>query len=254
MIARPNQPAPSCPAASTRAILAGTELRFHADCAIEHTAQRTLFIADTHFGKAATFRAAGIPTPQGTTARDLQRITSLIHATAAEHLIILGDLLHARQGRLPDTMDTIATWRKTHRQLAITLIRGNHDLRSGDPPSDWNITCHSEPHILGPFTLRHHPPEPSHPAPCAAPITLAGHLHPAIVLRDRTGQRARFPAFIAEPTSTTHPEHWLLTLPAFGSFTGSKAITPSDQSRLWAIVDGAVVALHASAKHPHNQT
>ena len=43
-----------------------------------------LIVADVHFGKAATFRAGGIPVPGGTTAEMLRRLSvaldlSLIH-------------------------------------------------------------------------------------------------------------------------------------------------------------------------------
>jgi DNA ligase-associated metallophosphoesterase len=242
MIARPNQPAASRIAASVRTRLVDVALVFHGEHALEWPEARTLFIADTHFGKASTFRAAGIPAPRGTTARDLERIASLVRATDVERLIVLGDLLHARQGRLPDTMASIAAWRDAHRQLGITLIRGNHDLRSGDPPSEWNIDCLGEPHGLGPFTLRHHPPEPGQGPVGESRITLAGHVHPAVVLRDRAGQRGRFCAFVAQPCAGPSP-HWLLTLPAFGSFTGCKAVTPTERARVWAVVDGAVVGL-----------
>ena len=40
--------------------------------------RRWLVIADVHFGKAATFRARGVPVPHGTTSGNLRRIDALI--------------------------------------------------------------------------------------------------------------------------------------------------------------------------------
>ncbi len=69
--------------------------------AVFDPAERTLFVADVHFGKAAAFRALGAPVPKGTTADNLARLTALMEATGAARLVVLGDLLHARAGLPP---------------------------------------------------------------------------------------------------------------------------------------------------------
>ncbi|HRM55421.1 MAG TPA: DEAD/DEAH box helicase, partial [Ottowia sp.] len=60
-------------------------------------AARTLFVADAHFGKGATFRARGLPVPGGTTADNLARLGHALAERDVEHLVFLGDLLHARE-------------------------------------------------------------------------------------------------------------------------------------------------------------
>ena len=70
-----------------------------------------LIIADAHFGKAATFRAAGIPVPGGTTAEMLRRLDAALDRGGATRLLVLGDLLHARAGRAPRTLELVAAWR-----------------------------------------------------------------------------------------------------------------------------------------------
>ena len=37
-------------------------------------ARKSLFVADFHLGKAATFRRAGIPLPSGTTSENVERL------------------------------------------------------------------------------------------------------------------------------------------------------------------------------------
>ena len=100
---------------------------------------KTLFIADPHFGKAATFRAHAIPLPAGTTEAELQRLTQAIERTGAQKLIILGDLLHAAKGREGALLAAVREWRAKQADLAIYLVRGNHDRHAGDPPADWQM-------------------------------------------------------------------------------------------------------------------
>jgi metallophosphoesterase superfamily enzyme len=52
--------------------------------------KRTLFVADVHFGKAAAFRAGGVPLPRGSTATDLERLTR--HRMHRTGYALCGDL------------------------------------------------------------------------------------------------------------------------------------------------------------------
>ncbi len=58
----------------------GERLVVLAERALYWPRRRTIIIADPHFGKAATFRQAGIPVPHGTTATDLDRLRRLLPA------------------------------------------------------------------------------------------------------------------------------------------------------------------------------
>src|SRR5581483_4670609 len=109
------------------------------DRAIFWPARQTLLLADVHLGKTASFRTLGIPVPEGSTRKDLSRITHLIEQTRAARVIILGDLIHARHGRHPEIVDTLVAWRESHSSVRMTLVRGNHDRASGRIPREWNI-------------------------------------------------------------------------------------------------------------------
>src|SRR4051812_34366951 len=74
----------------------------------------TLLIADPHFGKAAAFRAAGVPVPRGTTTETLTRIDAALERSGATRLVFLGDFLHAREGRATETLRVIDDWRARH--------------------------------------------------------------------------------------------------------------------------------------------
>src|SRR3954468_21732509 len=85
----------------------------------------TLLIADAHLGKAAAFRRAGIPVPQGTTEENLARLSALLRICGAQRLIFLGDLVHDAAARRAAT-SAFARWRERHRSLEVVLVRGNH--------------------------------------------------------------------------------------------------------------------------------
>lgn len=209
--------------------VAGVSVQLLPQRALWYEAEHTLFVADLHWGKAAAFRAAQVPVPMGTTSSDLARLSSAIRATNAHHLVVLGDLLHARAGRHDETLRTIATWRDEHAALRITLVRGNHDQHAGDPPRELDIVCVDEPLFVGPFVGLHEP------ADHAGGYVLCGHLHPNVTVRGRGKQSLRLPAFVFGRTRGV--------LPAFSSFTGSGMYETQTGDRQYAIAGDEVVAL-----------
>lgn len=205
----------------------GEKLVLSAERAMFWPRAETLLIADAHFGKAASFRASGVPVPRGTTADALARVDTLIDRTSARRIVFLGDFLHAKEGRAPTTVRAIAEWRARHSRIEMTLVRGNHDRRAGDPPAEIRIECVEAPLQERPFALAHHP------RAVAGAYALAGHLHPAVVMKGPARQRERLACF------------WLGAevgvLPAFGDFTGVAEVTPVEGDRVFVIAGESVV-------------
>lgn len=211
---------------------------------------KALIVADLHLGKAASFRAGGVPVPEGGTHADLFRLAALIDAHRCEHLIILGDLLHARSGCTKQTLGALALWRNQHADLHVTLIRGNHDLNAGDPPAELGFEVLSEP---APYTgprasnrtssLRFaHDPAIVASGVEKKPLTLCGHLHPAVSLTHASGLAAmRAPCFWFSQNRAV--------LPAFGSFTGTAKIRPAQGDRVFAVGPKSVVEIHTRSRH-----
>lgn len=213
-----------------RVEVAGEELWLSAERCAWWATRQTLIVADLHFGKAASFRALGVPVPERTTQQDLARLDRLIGATGATRIVLLGDLLHARHGRSAETMDAVGAWRANHAGVEMLLVRGNHDRRAGDPPSEWRMECVSNGHIEGPFVWRHEPEEDERG------YVLAGHIHPAAVMHGR-GSSLRAACF------------WfgdrVGVLPAFGSFTGMKPVRPKRGDGVYVVGDGQVIGVGA---------
>jgi DNA ligase-associated metallophosphoesterase len=207
--------------------IAGETLTLFPDRAVHWARAGTVFIADPHIGKAATFRASAIPVPRGTTTEALLRLDALIAHTGARRVIFLGDYLHAREGRSPETLRVLADWHVANPGLELVLVRGNHDRRAGDPPGGLGLRCVDAPVIEAPFVLAHHP--------TSSPVgyVLAGHLHPGAPLSGRGGMRERVPCF------------WFGrdcgVLPAFGEFTGLADVSADAGDRIVAVADGTLV-------------
>lgn len=215
--------------------LAGADVALHPLGGAYLPQHHALLIADAHFGKAVSFRRLGVPVPRGTTSETLSQLSALVSATGARRIVFLGDFLHSARAHAPATLAAIARWRAQHAALQLTLVRGNHDDRAGDPPAALAIDVVDEPLPLGPFALCHHP------RPVAGAYVLAGHWHPCVHLGGRANDRLRLPCFWLGDESMAAQAVGIL--PAFGSFTGMHGIDRRAGDRVFAIADGTVRAV-----------
>ena len=209
--------------------VAGERLALLAERAAYWERARTLLVADPHFGKAAAFRAAGVPVPRGTTTGSLARLDSAVARTGARRIVFLGDFLHAREGREPETTRVVGEWRSRHAAVDMLLVRGNHDARAGDPGPEIDIRCVDGPVVEPPFVFTHKP------AVSDSGYVICGHIHPAARLTGPGLERARLPCFWFGSRAGV--------LPAFGEFTGLGDIAVEPGDRVWVVADRSVMRL-----------
>lgn len=191
-------------------------------------ADGTLLVADLHLGKAASFRHAGLPVPEGSSLGDLERLEQLVQATEAKRLLILGDLFHAATGCTPAVFEEFACFRRRIATTQVVLVEGNHDRRVTLPEAlgiDRIVERLDEP----PWVFVHEPPQ----SRLTERAIVCGHLHPRISIRSPSGDRLSQRCFFEEPGM------WVL--PAFGSFTGSSVVPVTTRTRVWAAGDEGVV-------------
>lgn len=208
--------------------LAGERLWLLADKAVYWPARKMLIIADIHFGKAAAFRALGVPVPRGTTTQNLLALDALLATYACDEIIFLGDFLHARAAHAAATVAAMLAWRARHPHLLLTVVRGNHDAHAGDPAAALDMRMADEPHQVDTLAFCHHPDTP------AAGYVLAGHVHPVFHLRAARGG-LRLPCFLLGPERAI--------LPSFGAFTGGHAVQPAVDERVYVTADAAIFAI-----------
>src|SRR5690606_9775915 len=125
-------------------------------------------------------------------------------------------------------IDQLIRWRSAKPRLTILMVRGNHDDAAGDPPEALNIRCVGPVWEEAGLTFRHAPP--SQPAD----FVMAGHVHPAVWLHGPAGASVRLACF--------YFGRRLALVPAFGLFTGMRAIRPGRGDRVYAVTpDGQQV-------------
>ena len=191
--------------------------------------QKTLFIADTHFGKEATFRSQGVAVPRGSTQGTLSTIVQMISDCQASRLILLGDMFHARSSISQDIRESLDAFFVTHAQLRFTLVLGNHDKGILALTKGWPIEIVDSGTSIESVSISHLPQAPSPPSK----LLLCGHLHPAYRFSSRMDSIGKLPCF------------WLsnrqLVLPAIGEFTGTQVIQPNKSDQTWVIADDQIL-------------
>jgi uncharacterized protein len=208
--------------------LAGETLLLLARKAVYWPRHKMLIVADIHFGKAASFRALGVPVPRGTTSQNLAALDELMTDLEVTRMVFLGDFLHARAAHAAATLQAMLAWRARHRALALTLVRGNHDLHAGDPAASLGIELVDEPYGVAPFAFCHRPDL------ATSGYALAGHVHPAFRLATHTDS-VRLPCFVVGATR--------MILPSFGAFTGGFRVKVQAGERVYVTTGDAIYSV-----------
>lgn len=193
----------------------------------------TLVVGDLHVGLEAELRESGIHLPSQSW-RMRERLQSLISATRANRLVVIGDLKHAiptasRDERmdLPDFFEGLG--------VELDLVRGNHDVDLGVLPSD--VRVHDAGGIrLGDVGLTHGHTWPDD-AVMAAPVVVTCHNHPMVMLKDELGHRHKEPCWVRAAFTDVARERYpgmppasrLLVMPAFNDLLGGVAFNGTDR-------------------------
>ncbi len=202
---------------------------------------KTLLVADTHFGKAATFRQAGIPIPSGTTSAMLQRLSEVIELHQARRLIVLGDFVHAATRCQNGFEAELIAWRDRHSALELMLVRGNHDRGHNALFKALGMQAVNEPYAETPFAFCHfHDVEDksvrqtnSEWANKRVLFRFGGHIHPGVTLNNFGKAKEKISCYWVSES--------FMVLPAFGEFTGCAAIRPRSGDQIFVVADHQVM-------------
>ncbi len=171
-----------------------------------------LVISDWHLGKLKHFRKEGFFVPAPNVMEELSRLETLLNALEVKQVVFLGDL-------------------KAKPNITFTLTKGNHDILDD---AHWERSAlRIVDHLLleEGIVLSHEPLRglESHI------INVVGHIHPGCQIFLAGRQSFRLPCF--------HLENRVLTLPAFGKFTGLHILPKTSLTKVYAIVDQSVLEL-----------
>lgn len=189
--------------------------------------KKILFISDVHFGKVAHFRKHGIGIPEEAIMANFNRLNSVLELFDTEIIIFLGDLFHSK---INNEWNLFANWIKNLTQQVI-LIEGNHDVIAKHLYAELNIKIYREL-VLPPFLLTHHPTDKE------GFFNFCGHIHPAIKLKGMGRQFLGLSCFFRKPNQ--------LIFPAFGEFTGTFYLNPTEKDHVYAITENEVIEINLS--------
>lgn len=203
----------------------GEDLVLSKEKAIYWEREKMLIVSDLHIGKSAHFRKSGIQVPHTVGLTDLQRLGALLKEFKPAILLVTGDMFH---NKINSDANAFLEWRKTHPNLKIVLIKGNHDELKNEDYQSLGIEVHSKELLIKPFRFIHDKPKVFDDY-----YNISGHIHPGIALYGKAKQQLKFPCFYFSDTCAV--------LPAFSVFTGLFIIKPKDGDRFYAITPQKVV-------------
>ncbi|MEO2053284.1 MAG: ligase-associated DNA damage response endonuclease PdeM [Allomuricauda sp.] len=181
-----------------------------------------LLISDVHLGKVSHFRKFGAAVPRKAVHKNFVLLDMLVSDFQPFQICFLGDLFHSS---LNKEWELFENWvAKTPSE--IILVAGNHDIIAPEKFQQLHIPIFPEL-VIDDFLLTHHPEEREDH------FTFCGHIHPAVKLQGFGRQRLRLPCFFKSKNQ--------MILPAFGQFTGTHALTPTQEDEVFVIVEDSVV-------------
>lgn len=187
--------------------------------------QNTLIVSDLHLGKSGHFRKHGIAVPESVNTSNIHKLNKLLRQLKPSRIIFLGDLFHSRYNA---EFETFKKWRRSHTEIDMILTLGNHDIISRHEFEKIGLECVNTYHT-GPFTFMHDEQD----AEDQNIFSVSGHIHPAVKLKTKGRQSLYTPCYFVGESK--------ILLPAFGTFTGTFLIKPTQNDLVYAIVDHKVI-------------
>jgi len=175
----------------------------------------TLVLADLHLGFERELASRGVFLPHFQYQDIKTAVSSIINRISPRQVIIDGDLKHKFGERTTQELNEVVDLLDylTQNTEKVIIIRGNHDnfvrgLFGKYPKSQFIEEAYSE----GVFAFAHGHQIPFGMETLESEVTIIGHEHPAIALRDDVGARVRLRALLY---GTTRSHKDLIVLPAF---------------------------------------
>lgn len=188
-----------------------------------------LVISDWHLGKLSHFRKEGLFIPQNKVQLELEQLGELLQELPVRKVVFLGDLFHSDFNH---DWDAFISYISTFPHVEFVLTKGNHDIL---PDFIWKqntIIKQQEYVLLAEGLLLSHEPLPDLPAYM---YNMVGHIHPGCVMETKGRQRFRLPCYYLRDS--------VLTLPAFGKYTGLHIVSKDDNAQIFAIVNDVVLEI-----------
>lgn len=184
---------------------------------------RQLIVADLHMGKTTHFRKQGLPLPQQSLLKDVDKLHYLLDNWQPESVLILGDLFHSDYNREWLWFKSILL---QHADVRFVLIEGNHDILEQHHyslPNLFTAELLEEDYLIFSHQPLKNPPK----------LNFCGHVHPGLHLVGKARQHVSLPCFY------WNQHHFIL--PAFGHTTGLYLLEEEKDARYFLVANDRVV-------------
>lgn len=189
-----------------------------------------LIISDWHLGKLAHFRKEGLFVPAPNIDEELERMNLLIQDLDIKEIVFLGDLFHSEWNSDWEKLKSHINSFSKH-SIQFTLTKGNHDILKEKHFQDMNMKIKDEVLLAEGVILSH---EPIIGLPDYM-FNIVGHIHPGCLIDAGARQSFRLPCFFIQDK--------VLTMPAFGKYTGLHVIKKDRNNKIFVIVNDSVLKL-----------
>jgi len=191
------------------------------DRALYFAAERTLAVADIHWGYAHSHRRVGNLLPLWGNEEIGQRLRRLLVRYQPARMIWLGDSLHT-----PEAAEFAERFLAELGDLEVIVIQGNHDRTwARADRTDYRLgTC-----------FFHHGDVERELAP--GDTEIIGHIHPAISWSDGAGLRLKVPALVQSPMRIILPSfsEWSAGAVWNDRLTGDETLWLVSSRKVWAL-------------------
>jgi len=189
-----------------------------------------LIVSDWHLGKLTHFRKEGLFVPAPAIEEELERLNLLIDELDVKEIVFLGDLFHSEWN---SDWEKLKTYINSINNLSIkcSLTKGNHDILAENHFHHMNLRLIEELVLSEGIVLSH---EPINGLPDYM-YNIVGHIHPGCLIEAGARQSFKLACF--------HLQNKVLTMPAFGKFTGLYLVKKEVNSKIFAIVNDTVIAI-----------
>jgi len=222
----------TCHTSATRLEFQGEYLTLLRSGALFCAHHKLLVVSDLHFGKGASYAAAGQMLPPYDTNATLDLVESLVIDLSPDRCISLGDSFHDPDSEAQLSSDQRLRIRRLTDQVDWVWIEGNHDPV---PPVHLGGRAANTLRV-GDMVFRHEP--------TGRRGEISGHLHPVAKVKS-SGRAVRTKCFITDGNA--------LILPSLGAFTGGLNVSHEafnaclkEQRRIFATGTAGVYELSSS--------
>jgi hypothetical protein len=184
--------------------------------------ENTLVVADMHLGSEASLEHEGMSIPRVQTRKIEHYMKTMVAALEPSKVIVAGDLKHNfSRNLIQEWQDVRAFVEMLGGSVPLEVIKGNHDNFLGMILREYDVPLRQET-MCGDFRIVH-----GHAGSLTGNMTIMGHIHPSIRLRDGVGASLKDHCFLFDD------RRGVLILPALSLISpGTDVVSQESSDRI----------------------